>query len=129
MTMTGKVLYVPGSRFFQSVESGPDWEERIKDLPGEVFDFEEAQELIERADQEHYGAGVARLIDSETWQEMLNILPPSRWVIYGPSESFRMSETLTSTLSTFYVRVGDQFWRINAAHSTSHWDLVKLCQS
>jgi hypothetical protein len=128
MTMT-KVLYIPGQRWFQSIEDGPGWGDRIKDLPGEVFDFEQAQEEIRKADEEHYGAGLAELIDSETWHEMLNILPPSRWVVYGPSESFRISESLTSTLSTFYVRVGDQFWRVNAAHSTSHWDLVEMCQA
>jgi len=126
-----QVIYTPGSRWLHAHQdycSAERWEEFCKDLPGEVWEESDAMSEIDRLNAEHYQRGVAFPVIEAEWDEALNMLPPSRWVNYGPSESFMVPEPITGILYTFYVRVGGNRYRVNHDVGTSHWDLVKACQ-
>jgi hypothetical protein len=68
----------------------------------------------------------AQPVTAERFDEALNCMPPLGWVRMDTQESFRLCEPLTNTLSTFYVRVGEQFWEINEQHETTHEALVAI---
>lgn len=88
----------------------------------------EAEELVHDSDRRRYCTGPHR-ISQERYEEALNCLPPERWIHGVGYASFRMSERISGTIATFYVRVGDSFYTLNEHQSTSHAELMQACMA
>lgn len=61
----------------------------------------------------------------EQWEELLNVLPPMKWVRAGHTESFMVCEPYAADVHTACVRIGDEYFTFNALRSSRHEDLVK----
>jgi hypothetical protein len=88
----------------------------------------EALDLQIESDRQRYCTGPHR-ISQERYEEALNCLPPERWIRGVGYASFRMSERITGTIATFYVRVGDSFYELNEHEDTSHGELFQACMA
>lgn len=66
-------------------------------------------------------------IDRAAFHDMLNIMPPVNWHAGGFSESFMLSELITDEIATYYVRIQNQFFKINELKGKGHDELVALC--
>ena len=88
-----------------------------------VLPFSEALVLEQQRQRRQYCRGPVQ-VTAEQWDDALNCLPPQRWVRGGSYESFRMSELLSGTIASFYVRVGRSLWTLNEEMDTSHDELV-----
>lgn len=91
-----------------------------------ILPQDEAFALADAADRQRLCRG-PQAIDAERFDELLNCLPPQRWVRGATAESFRISEAITGDLYTFCVRLGDRFFSITERGTTTHDDLVRLC--
>ena len=91
-----------------------------------VLPFEEAYSLQAGADRARYCTGPER-IDRERWDELLDVLPPCRWIRRDTTESFHISEALTGNLYRHCVRVGDCYFTLIEDRNTPHIELVRLC--
>ena len=81
------------------LESEPD----IKCLP-----FHVALKLQTESDHKRYKVGIIEETTEENFFEMLNVLPPEDWTSnQSASESFRVSEAMTGSLYSYYIRVSD----------------------
>lgn len=49
-------------------------------------------------------------INAETYEEMLNVLPPQKWESVGSVSIFRMCEYMTSNITAHYAQVGDRYF-------------------
>jgi hypothetical protein len=69
-------------------------------------------------------------ISEDRFYEMLETLPPILWRTNkdDDSESFGISEMLQGNITSFYIRIGDQYFHVNRRVSISHDDLVDLCK-
>ena len=85
----------------------------------------EALELQMQSDRERYCTG-PHPISKERYEEALNCLPPERWIHGVGYASFRMSERITGTIASFYVRIGDGYWVVNEHESTTHGELMQM---
>lgn len=93
-----------------------------------LIPFGEALPLQEAAQRARYCKG-PQPIDECRFAELLNCLPPEKWVRGDSTESFRISEPLCGDLYTFCVRLGDRFFSITERGDTSHAELVCLCSA
>lgn len=92
-----------------------------------LIPFGEALPLQEAADRARYCRG-PQPCDEGRFAELLNCLPPEKWVRGGSTESFRLAEPLCGDLYTFCVRIGVQFWTLVERRDVPHDDLVRQCQ-
>jgi len=69
------------------------------------IDFDDACKAIDRRNRAQYCKGISE-IDSTTFSEFLEMLPPRGWIIEQESESFKMCEMLTGNLTSIYIRIG-----------------------
>ena len=77
-------------------------------------------------------------VTKERWWEMLEALYPARWEhipgggsslqINEGAEIFMMPECITSTLYTFGVRIGEDYFSVNEDCSISAAKLVEMCR-
>ena len=74
--------------------------------------WEEAQRLSDDLARQRYCKGPSR-VTKERWWEMLEVLFPARWEQLEGAEIFMMPECITSTLYTFGVRIGEDYFSIN----------------
>ena len=88
----------------------------------------EALELEEQSQRQRYCTGPRR-ITQERYEELLNCLPPERWIRGVGYGSFRLSERLTGAIATFCVRIGDSFYSLNEHEDTSHGELMQACMA
>lgn len=93
-----------------------------------VVPLAEALDLQNASDRQRYCTGPRR-ISQERYEEMLSCLPPERWVRGVGYASFRLSERITGTIATFFVRVGDSFYTLNEHEDTSHGELFRACMA
>lgn len=93
-----------------------------------ILPQDEAFALSDAADRRRLCRG-PQPIDAERFDELLNCLPPQRWVRSEATESFRICEAITGDLYTFCVRLGDRFFSITERGTTSHDELVRLCSA
>jgi hypothetical protein len=92
----------------------------------ESMSFLQALELTEAASRARYCHG-PRPISKESYEEMLNVLPPENWqrgVGYG---FFRLSERLSGSIASFFVRIGDSYYQINEDEDTDPGELFRAC--
>ena len=89
--------------------------------------WEEAQRLSADLARQRYCKGPSR-ISKERWWDMLEVLYPARWEHLEGSEIFMMPECITSSLYTFGVRIGEDYFSINEDCSISAEKLIQLCQ-
>jgi len=92
----------------------------------EVMPFTQALELVDAADRARYCTGPKR-ITQERYEEMLNVLPPENWrrgVGYG---CFRLSERLSGTIASFFLRIGDSYYQVNEDEDADPGVLFRAC--
>ena len=68
-----------------------------------------------------------KCITSAQFDEMLNILPPQLWRGRLGTESFMLSEMITGDIGAFFVRIHNDYFRINEERTISHEQLVSMC--
>lgn len=94
----------------------------------QILPQDEALALSDAADRQRLCKG-PQPIDAERFDELLNVLPPQRWVRGVAAESFRISEAITGDLYTFCVRLDDRYFSITESGSTTHDELVRICSA
>ncbi len=69
-------------------------------------------------------------ISEDRFYDMLGELPPILWRVNkeNDSESFGMSEMLMGNITSFYVRIGEEYFQVNRKVNISHDELVDLCK-
>ena len=92
----------------------------------EVMPFIEALGLAEAASRARYCQGPKR-ISQERYEEMLNILPPENWRRGVGYSCFRLSERLSGTIASFFVRIGDSYYQINEDEDADPSALFRAC--
>lgn len=75
-------------------------------FPVRVVDEDEMRTLVE----EHADSRITapEPITAEQWEDMLNVLPPSRWHRHDGVEMFHVSERITHDLVNWFAKVGDR---------------------
>ena len=86
-----------------------------------LLPFCEALKLKEEAEAKRYEKGKAQEITKERFWEMLEVLPPEKWTNWSTNESFRLSECLSGTLYSFFVRVHDGDF---STHKNRYFEIV-----
>jgi hypothetical protein len=135
-TTLERVFYQPGQHwvwaYAEQNESG-EWVDQaganLEKLSGRypgmtLITSEEAVALIEGLSKE-----APVLIDAQTYDDALNVLPPMGWVHNGDSSSFRMSERTNGRITRIYVRLGKNYFRFSADFATSHQDAVAIVRA
>lgn len=64
-------------------------------------------------------------ITEERFMEMLEILPPGKWVRYSEEESFHVTERISGNIVSIFVRIGDRFFEMQDEVTLSHADRVR----
>lgn len=64
-------------------------------------------------------------ITEDRFIEMLEILPPVHWVRHGVSESFKMSERTSGSITGIFARIGNRFFEMQNHISMSHEDILR----
>ena len=67
-------------------------------------------------------------VTKERWWELLEVLFPARWEQLEGAEIFMMPECITSTLYTFGVRIGEDYFSINEDQDIPAEKLVAMCR-
>lgn len=94
---------------------------------GFVMDFDAFMELKEKEDVERYKIGQPQPITSERFFDMLEALPPEKWVSEKGREAFRMSETLSGSLHSFFVRIGKNHFEVVQDRFIDYSVLFQTC--
>jgi hypothetical protein len=77
-----------------------------------------------------YNVNQATIIDAETFNDRLNVLPPCRWNAGYDFESFYVSECITGNIYSFYVRIKmgeNHYFEVNADRGITDSELSKIC--
>jgi hypothetical protein len=115
-----------------------DWsdakiETKLNDLRKEgyqgltVGSYEEFDKASKEASIKIYKAYEAQNSDAETFNTMLNILPPRNHSKVDGAEIFRVSEELDAGLFDFFIRISEQYFKVVAHRTANTRDLVALC--
>lgn len=131
-----QVLYSPGSdRVRTELKDGrcrytgkSAAEIMAEDESLQVMSWEEVEPLLDEAWQKKY-CSEPEQITEERFDEMLNILPPCRWVRGYGVESFYLSERLAGNIVSIFCRIGKTYWSFNAPASVGHDEIVRRCQA
>lgn len=84
------------------------------------------------ADFEQSLVTMPKVIDSERFNDMLEVLPPCRWHNCGGYEVFHVSERLTGDLVSWFAHTGDHYFeftdtcRATDDHLRAKLNLVRL---
>ncbi len=89
--------------------------------------WEEASRLANDLARQRYCKGPSR-VTKERWWELLEVLFPARWEQLEGAEIFMMPECITSTLYTFGVRIGEDYFTINEDQDIPAEKLVAMCR-
>lgn len=89
--------------------------------------WEEAYRLSCSLARQTYCKGPSRVTE-ERWWELLEVLFPARWEHFEGSEIFMMPECITSSLYTFGVRIGEDYFSINEDQDIPAKRLVEMCK-
>ena len=57
---------------------------------------------------------------------MFHVLPPARWVNLLETESFLLSELPIGGIGTFFARIGNRFFEINAPAKMKHAEIISM---
>lgn len=70
-------------------------------------------------------------IDRDRYDEMLNVLPPKRWVQergpYGYESSFEMIEHQSGRVTSFYMAIHGRHFTYDGISGTPHAQKIQLC--
>lgn len=66
-------------------------------------------------------------ITKERFWDMLEVLPPCRWVREGSSESFHMSEHDSGNVTLILVRIAGRYFEYHGYANTRHTERVAAC--
>jgi hypothetical protein len=105
-----------------------EMQEENKPAQLEVMTFLEALEATQAASRARYCTGPKR-ISKEHYEEMLNVLPPENWTRGVGYSSFRLSERLSGSIASFFIRIGDSYYQVNEEEDTDMGELFKACAS
>ena len=64
-------------------------------------------------------------ISEERFFEMLEILPPEKWVRFKTEESFQVSERITGNIVMIFVRIGSRYVEMHDDMTLTHEDRVR----
>ncbi len=78
----------------------------LEETGAELTEIDVAVAAIDKAQRETLCTGPAR-ITYATFMEMLEVLPPQRWMRGGHSEFFHISEHIGGPYVSWYARVGE----------------------
>ena len=92
-----------------------------------VCPWEEASRLTNDLARQRYCKGPSR-VTKERWWELLEVLFPARWEQLEGAEIFMMPECITSTLYTFGVRIGEDYFSVNEDCNIPAERLVAMCR-
>ena len=96
------------------------------EYPGAVaMSYDEAEVLINAAIATKYLTGPVEITKAR-FMEMLVVLPPARWINSDGAETFLLSELLTKDIGTFFSRIGDRYFEVNAPARTLHQEIIVL---
>ena len=65
--------------------------------------------------------------DRESWNYMLNVLPPMHWKNERGAETFKMSEMTSGTITTIMCRIGEDYFTLSDDYYMSHDAIVQAC--
>ena len=68
-------------------------------------------------------------IDEEAYTDALECLPPVAWKMTAESDSFKMSERLSGSITGFYARIGTRYFCFNADIRTPHDAVIEKCRA
>ena len=129
-----KVLYIPGQTNFVTFLlpegicsiTGNTVEQMQAEYPGAVeMSYVEASALVDAAISFIYLTGPKEITEAR-FLEMFHVLPPARWVNLLETESFLLSELLIGGIGTFFARIGNRFFEINAPAKTKHAEIISM---
>lgn len=78
---------------------------------------------IER-DQDYWRTDPIEITEADYW-EMLEILPPVSWVQRHGSESFKMSERTSGSITGIYCQIGDRFFTFQDVIYMKHDHIIE----
>lgn len=64
-------------------------------------------------------------ITEERFIEMLEVLPPAKWVRYANEESFHLCELTSGNIGAIFVRIGSRYFELQDEMTLSHADCVR----
>jgi len=68
-------------------------------------------------------------ITEERFFDMLEVLPPAKWVRYKGEESFHVCELITGNIGSIFVRIGKRYFEMQDEVTLSHADRVRAAAS
>ena len=133
---TEMCFYVPGEGHIIDLAT-PDGKSTVyaetpaelcKRYPGAVLmPFEDACQAINTIEHARYGVPPVEITE-ERFLEMLECLPPCRWVRLAESEAFYMSEFETGLWTGHYCRIGERYFAATRqARGSSTFDFITEC--
>lgn len=75
--------------------------------------FDQALELIERAENVKYLNKPWKEIDEDQWEDWLCVLPPEKWQTVNGVNIFRISERLTGDITRHCARHNNRYFTAN----------------
>ncbi len=115
----------PGSEPPVGTYSGETLEQMQTRYPGaELLDL---AEFVSFKEQALLTAPVE--ITEDRFIEMLEVLPPQRWIQRQGSESFQMQEHLSGRVTETFCRIGSRYFCFNGIAGMRHEDIVAKCRT
>lgn len=91
-----------------------------------VCDFKSLVYLCRERARKLYCKGASK-ITAERFHELLNVLPPARWVKFPGGELFMVPECISGDIYQFCVRIGERYYTINESCEAKKDDLIRAC--
>jgi hypothetical protein len=78
-------------------------------------------------DPNRWGPKAPQEITAERFTDMLNVLPPCRWHGVGELvESFHVSERLSGNVVSWFLRLGERYFQIDADATLTREELTRM---
>jgi len=84
----------------------------------QLMPFGDALRMIDAAQTAAYCHEPVEITQDQFW-EMLEVLPPCKWLRGTDSEAFFVSEALCADIHTWCVRIGSRYWSLNRSCTRS----------
>ena len=91
---------------YPDVDMYKDYLRAAKEVEYQIMTWDEFQE----GQKKHLLSDDLKEITEETWEEMLNVLPPLKWCTISGVEMFCMSEMYTGTYTTQYAKYNGKYY-------------------
>jgi len=105
-----------------------DYETRWKaNANAELMEWEQASAMLDAAQRAKYVGPVKEITKDRFWY-LLEVLPPVGWKRGEGSESFKMSERLTGSITTIAARIGEKYYEFNDNITMSHDAVIEKIQ-